>query len=130
MRRGKWWQYASAAVLGCLLVAVVGLWLVTRPTPEEKELIKLAEDYCMAVTSAETIHEAYALTDKGMSEEAFCAHVVDKSVLVRNKILGAEIHEPVGTVAIRGYYASGENKVGYLFFKRINGQWKIELPRR
>lgn len=114
-----------------ILVAVAAfvLWLIDWPTAEEKMIRQTAMTYCRAVQSADTIRDAWELTDKNYDEAQFLAPpYASKAGVVREKFGPGEIHGDVGTVGVTRFYSSGEKKESLIFFKKIDNEWKVELP--
>ena len=123
-RYGVW---IGSAVL--LIVAAAVLSLIDWPTAEEKMIRQTAMTYCQAVQSADTIRDAWELTDKHYDEAQFLAPPYDSAEgVVREKFGPGEIHGDVGMVGVTRWYASGEQKERWIFFKKIDNEWKVELP--
>ena len=88
-----------------------------------------AMTYCQAVQSADTIRDAWELTDKNYDEAQFLAPPYDSAEgVVREKFGPGEIHGDVGMVGVTRWYASGEQKERWIFFKKNDNEWKVELP--
>lgn len=122
-------RYIAVICLSCLCIVIGALWLVMQPTPEEKELIEIAEVYCLAITSEDTLKDAWELTDKNYDEAVFLAPPAASTEGVRREKIGpAEIHGESGIVGVTRYYDSDEKKESFIFFNKVDGQWKIELP--
>ena len=123
-RYGVW---IGSAVL--LIVAAAVLSLIDWPTAEEKMIRQREMTYCLAVQSADTIRDAWELTDKNYDEAQFLAPPYDSAEgVVREKFGPGEIHGDVGMVGVTRWYASGEQKERWIFFKKIDNEWKVELP--
>ncbi len=106
--------------------AVFVLSVIDWPTEEEKAIRQMAVEYCQAIQSAETLGDAWELTDKNYDEAEF--HVVSMEGIRKEKVGPAEINGDAALVGVTRYYDNGEKKIGYIFFKKVDGEWKIELP--